>query len=270
MSKYIRTVISLILLAAAIGTAAAQDAAICEALRVIHATHGDSLSAYLSEKGEDCLEPTGAQTPIPTAMPEPLNEEIWSASGSGSSDRPLTLELTRGVYEFEAERRAAGSSGGWAQLDDIIDRPDCLSLNHVTFPATVILRRNCRIHATLAVQTPLFQDRKRWEVSIRKVSDDVPLASDADGWSLSGFGYSHQPVEILFERGIYRIIKRTGPDVALLGIPTGQNISCLDRRIYEIPTQFEVRGRCHFRGGIKVGNTYGEVGSWSYSITKLD
>lgn len=266
MSKYFFTVISLVLLATAIGPAAAQDDAICEALKAIHTKYADSLAAYLSDKGRDCLEP--AATPVPTATP---NGPIWSVKGAGTQQRSLSLDLTRGLYELNAPVPIANRQGNWAQLSNIISAPDsCLKLQFLSFPGMLRITRNCTIHATLKVEATNYSDRnKRWEYTITKASDTLPPVPKANGWSVHGVGFSNLQIELIFEPGIYVITKQRGPDVTSLGTPIGESRSCLGVQSHRLPTQFKVSKRCHFKGGLQVGYSHGAVGSWSYSIEKV-
>lgn len=266
MSKYLRTVICVVFLVAAIGPLAAEDDKICETLKAAYTTHGESLAPYLSDKGRDCLEP--AATPVPTATP---SGPIWSVKGAGTQQRSLSLDLTRGLYELNAPVPIANNRGNWAQLSKIISVPDsCLKLQFLSFPGTLRITRNCTIHATLKVEATNYSDRnKRWEYTITKASDTLPPIPQADGWSVRGVGFSNLQIELVFEPGIYVIKKQRGPEVTSLGTPIGESRSCLGVQSHRLPTQIKVSRRCHFKGGLQVGYSHGAVGSWSYSIEKV-
>ena len=87
MLKVTRIIICLLLLATT-GAVWAQDTAICETLEAAYTTHGDSLKAYLSDKGKECLKSAAAPTVEPTAKP---SGPIWSAKGQGKRDRSVSL-----------------------------------------------------------------------------------------------------------------------------------------------------------------------------------
>ena len=189
MSKYMRTVICLVLLATATLPMATQDAAICEALRAIHATHGDSLAAYLSEKGEDCLEPAEAQTPEQSPTVKPEKVEVWSASGNREFERSVTLELTKGLYRLNMIRGWSSGGRGYAWITEIISQPEsCFLYESVTFPATLRIERDCKVYGTLETDlSSSFRAQTRsWALSITKESDMLPPVPNADGWSERG------------------------------------------------------------------------------------
>ncbi len=266
MSKYSRAAICLILLTTIIGQLAAQDDAICEALGEIHATHGNSLAAYLSEKGEDCLEP--ARTPEPTPTP---SGPVWTAKGRGPTERSVSVKLVRGVYELEAPMPVAGV-GKYAQLKQIISVPSaCFVWEFAVFPSTVRVERDCTIHATLKVDLGILPDRKKaWEFSITRVSEELPPVQKADGWTGRGVGFANYPFEVVFEPGIYRIEQRGGPDTTWLTVKRSSPNRCFGSSLISVPTQREVKRRCHIKGSLQVGYTGWSGRSWSYSITKLD
>lgn len=263
MQKYIRAVICLVFFATTIGQLVAQDDAICKALRAIHATYEYSLSAYLSEKGEDCLGPTATPTPEPTLVP---SEPIWTASGRSSKKVSVSLELTRGLYTLNVIETFLSRGVGFAILEDLIVRPrSCYHWDALTFPAELRVKGNCQILGRLNVYA-----NKSWRLSITKVSGTLPPIPKADGWSVQGRGYTQRPVELRFERGTYQFTTPSRADIMTLTAQYQSPSGCVPWRI-EMPGFIEAKSSCTIVARVRAYDyVVSETGSWSYRIEKLD
>lgn len=185
------------------------------------------------------------------------------------------------MYSLYSQLWSSGADN-YAQLKEIVSVPNsCFTWEEVTFPSSVRVERECSIHATLEVDigNNFSQNNdKSWAFSIRRESEELPSVSKANGWSESGIGAAHIPVEVMFEAGIYRFEKHQGPDSASLYVasskPDGYKCFGTFGRYFSMPTQLEVKRRCHIKGTLKIGDLSVARGwhakSWSYSITKLD
>ncbi|MCY3797352.1 MAG: hypothetical protein OXG84_06075 [Chloroflexi bacterium] len=271
MLRYIRTAIGLVLLASIMGTVSGQDATICKALRAIHTIHGEQFLPYLSDIGQQCLEPAATPTPLPTATPVPAIERIWRVNGRGPSERSVSLNLTPGVYELKEPLSPSAARGGFAWLTNIISVPDaCFVWEDVTFPAIVRIERHCQIYATLEVSLGVWADEnRRWELSITKVSDEVETPK-ADGWTIRGRNFGQIPVDLVFAPGIYRTKKRSGQADARMWIISKSRDRCLTDYNSSLPNQFRVTQSCRIKAYIRMGYWGEYIPSWSIEITKLN
>ena len=177
---------------------------------------------------------TSTLTPQATATPTsaPINEPIWSAKGRGTSERSVSLELTRGVYKLNVLRPINEARVRSITLGSNISEPEnCFAWYELSFPATIRIEQDCRLHSTLLVWIKTgFEKTEQWEVSITKESDDLPPLPQAHGWSASGRGGSGVPVEVVFDPGLYRVEKQSGPDMTMFRQYQSPNL--LYRRLY--------------------------------------
>ena len=193
----------------------------------------------------------------------------------------MSVKLSRGVYRLYAQLWPS-SADNYAQLTQIVSVPSsCFIWEEVSFPSTIRVERECSIYATLEVDIGniVSQNKdKPWGFSIRRESEQLPPVSKAHGWSASGTGAAHIPVEVVFEPGVYRFEKHRGPESASLYVesskPDGYTCFGTFGRYFSMPTQLEVKRRCHVKGTLMIGDVTVARGwhatSWSYRITKLD
>ena len=257
VSKYL---VLLSVLVAVMIPGRAQDG-ICEGLRTLHTVHGVSLTKYLNAEGLECLELA------PTATPVPLNEEIWSASGTGEARKTISLELTRGVYQLNAPVPPSDVPDGHGYITDIISNPaSCFLWETVSFPATVRIERDCKILATAAVYMSYIDRKERWSLSITKVSNDIPPIPMAEEWSASGRGSRHLPAALVFEPGTYSVNQHSGPPDARLTMLSRTPRECVPL-VLRLPTHVSVKRRCTVEAKLWV---WQDRSRWSFDITKLD
>lgn len=259
--KAIRIVLCLVLLVTTAGTVLAQEDAICNGLKALHATHGDQFRSYLSDVGQQCLEP---------AVPKTASERIWHVEGQGPSIQSLSLDLTTGTYELTEPESPGAAKGGLAMLDNIVTEPeDCVVWEMVTFPAILHIDRKCQVYATLDVHVGGPPDRnQRWELSITRLSEEVEVPK-ADGWIARGRNFGRIPVDLVFEPGIYRTSAEVGTSVIYMWIVSKSKDHCLQDYNFELPNQFRVTQTCHIKARIDVGFWGGSLPPWSFEITKL-
>ena len=256
-----RQLVLILLLAAASVPVKAQDE-ICRGLRHLHATHRESLTAYLSAKGLECLALDATATPVP------LNETIWSASGTGKAKQTISLELARGVYQFDAPVAPSDVLDGHGYITDIISKPaSCFLWETVSFPATVRIESECHILASAVVYMSYLDRKKRWELSITKVSNDIPPAPKAEEWSATGRGTRNLPVALVFEPGTYSVNQHSGPPGARLTMLSRTPKECVPL-VLRLPIHVRVTRKCIVKAKLWVWPE--DRSRWSFDITKLE
>ena len=223
-------------------------------------------SGYVKPKSIPALTPqaTAALTSVP------INEPIWSSKGLGTSMRPVSLKLTPGVYKLNVLRPINEARIRSITLGSNISEPEnCFVWSDLSFPATIRMEQDCRLHSTLLVWIiTRFEKTEHWEVSITKESDYLPPLPQAHGWSASGRGGSGVPVEVVFEPGVYRVQKQSGPDMYMF-LQYQSPTYCVGGYIGGVPTQFKITQRCRAKVYVSFSSDR-ENWAWSFNITKLN
>lgn len=256
-----KSIVLILLLVAVMATVTAQDD-ICDGIKDLHTVHGESLTAYLSAQGRECVESASASTAVL------LNEKIWSTEGAGKARRTISLELTRGLYQLKAPLPPSNVLGGHAYITDIISKPEsCFPWELVSFPATIRIERDCHILATVVVKMSFVHNDKRWALSIFKESNEIPPIPLAEEWSVSGRGTRLLPVALVFEPGIYSLNQNSGQVDARLSMLSLTPKECV-RSVLRLPIHISVLRRCTVEADLYVSPR--DNSRWSFDITKLD
>ncbi len=267
MSTYVRVVLCLVLFATVTGQIASQDAAICEALRAIDATHGDQFRSYLSDKGLGCLEP--AITPTPTAIPDCFASDSAYLAGSMN----IRAEASAASEKLGVALAGTYAVKGSEQRDDYcwIEIADgWIAQTARVTPATML---ESQTTARAISQPDGSQDQTQAkEPSPTAVPEPVEL------WSKSGNQDSKSSVTLDFTPGLYKLnVIRGWPSghggFARLTNIISQPTACMMHRDHDVtfPATLRMEQNCKVYATLEtdLSSTYRErTRSWSLSITR--